>query len=249
MWVFRRAALAAAAILGIVTMAQAEMKTVTGTVGYLERIALPPGAVMDVRLLDVSKQDVAATQISAQRIAMTGVPQEFALSYDSAVIDPRFTYSVRADILLDGNVLFRTTQAYPVLTNGAPDHVEMTLQRAESTATAPDLTGTEWIVQEVGGRMLVAKNPPTIAFPSQGRVAIFGGCNRYTGAVAPKNGELEFPDALAGTMMACPPEQTELERNVIDTLEQVTGYVVAGGGGLSLTNDNGIAVMRLIPAS
>lgn len=245
----RRTALAALAVLGFVTMAQAETKTVTGKVGYLERMALPPGAVMDVRLLDVSKQDVAATTISAQRFAMTGIPQDFTLSYDSAVIDPKLSYSVRADILLDGNVLFRTTQAYPVLTNGAPDYVELTLQRAQTTAAAPDLTGTDWVVQEVGGRMLVAKNPPTIAFPSPGRVAIFGGCNRYTGAATPKNGELEFPDALAGTMMACPPEQTELERTVIDTLEQVTSYVVAGGGGLSLTNDAGIAVMRLIPAS
>jgi uncharacterized lipoprotein YbaY len=35
--------------------------TVTGTVTYLERIALPPDATVAVRLLDISRQDVAAT--------------------------------------------------------------------------------------------------------------------------------------------------------------------------------------------
>lgn len=38
----------------------------TGTVTYLQRVALPPGAIIEVQLADVSKQDVAATVIASQ---------------------------------------------------------------------------------------------------------------------------------------------------------------------------------------
>ena len=46
--------------------------SVTGTVTYRERIALPPNAVATIRLQDVSLQDVAAIPIGIQIITDTG---------------------------------------------------------------------------------------------------------------------------------------------------------------------------------
>jgi ABC-type transporter Mla MlaB component len=65
---------------------------VTGTVTYLQRIALPPGAVLEVKLLDVSRADAAAVTIAQQLIEPAGrqVPIAFELRYDPSRIEELF---------------------------------------------------------------------------------------------------------------------------------------------------------------
>ncbi len=94
----------------------------TGTVSYLQRIALPPNAVVEVTLADVSKMDVAATVIASQTIATNGkqVPIPFEMKYDPAVINPAMTYAVSARILVNGKLRFISTQHHAALTRGAP---------------------------------------------------------------------------------------------------------------------------------
>ena len=104
--------------------------TVTGTVTYRERIALPPGAVVEVQLLDVSLMDVTATLIAEQTITpQHQVPIAFELSYDPAEIDERMSYAVRATIRIGEQAMFITNRSYPVLTRGNPNHVELVLVR------------------------------------------------------------------------------------------------------------------------
>ena len=47
-------------------VAQAGIRTVTGTVLFRERIALPPGAVVTVRVNDVSRVDAPASVLDAR---------------------------------------------------------------------------------------------------------------------------------------------------------------------------------------
>ena len=94
---------------------------VSGTVTYLQRIALPPNAVVEVKLVDVSRQDVPATVLGEQIITNPGqVPIPFEIAYDPASIDPRFTYAVQARIMADGQLLFISDTVTPVITRGAP---------------------------------------------------------------------------------------------------------------------------------
>ena len=95
---------------------------VTGTVTYLVRSALPPTAVIEVVLQDVSRADAPAETLNTQRIKAIGkqVPFPYVLKYLPAQIDPRNTYAVRATIKDGDQLLFTTTQHYPVITNGAP---------------------------------------------------------------------------------------------------------------------------------
>lgn len=94
----------------------------TGTVNYLQRMALPSNAVIEVTLADVSKMDVAATIVATQTITADGkqVPFSYELTYDPATIQPQMTYAVSARILVDGKLRFISTQRYSALTNGAP---------------------------------------------------------------------------------------------------------------------------------
>jgi putative lipoprotein len=54
--------------------ASANTAQVTGTLTYRERIALPPGAVAEVWLLDTSLADAPSVEIAHQRIDDPGNP-------------------------------------------------------------------------------------------------------------------------------------------------------------------------------
>ena len=91
-----------------------------------ERIALPPDASLEVKLVDISKQDVPAETIAEQKITNPGqVPIPFELWYDPDKIDPRMTYAVQARIEQGGKLLFISTRVFPVITRGNSTHVEV----------------------------------------------------------------------------------------------------------------------------
>ena len=127
----------------------------TGTVAYLQRIALPPHAVIDVQLQDVSLQDVPATVIAAERYIAAGrqVPFPYELTYDPAGINPKHTYAVAARITVDGKLRWINTQRYPVLTGGAPvTDVEIIVESVGGGAgmkTLSELNGTVAYLQRI----------------------------------------------------------------------------------------------------
>lgn len=105
-------------------------RVVTGTVTYRERIALPPDAVVQVQLLDVSLMDVSAKQLAEQTIKpQHQVPIPFRLVFRSGDIDERMTYAVRATIRSGEKLLFVTDRSYSVLTGGMPGQVDLVLVR------------------------------------------------------------------------------------------------------------------------
>src|SRR6201991_4657224 len=71
---------------------------VTGTATYRERMALPPGAVFEARIEDVSWADAPSTVVGSTRVDSPSVPVEFSIPYDINRIDPRGRYVVRARI-------------------------------------------------------------------------------------------------------------------------------------------------------
>ena len=90
--------------------------TVTGTVAYRSRIALPPGAVVTVKLVDLS----ADTAIASETITTAGeqVPIPFVLSYRPEMINLGHRYGLQADISVDGERRWTTDAEFPVLTYG-----------------------------------------------------------------------------------------------------------------------------------
>ncbi len=93
------------------TQAQAsikQMKEITGQVAYRERIALPPNAVLEVKLEDVSLADAKATVLSEVTIATEGkqVPLEFTLPYNSADIIENHRYALRIKLMANDKLLF-----------------------------------------------------------------------------------------------------------------------------------------------
>ncbi len=106
---------------------QTNFATVTGTVTYLPRIAMPPGAVLEVSLVDVSRADAPAIVLASQSTVFgeRQVPIPFELVYNPDQIDPRFSYAVQARILVDGQLRFINTSHFGVITQGHPTEIEV----------------------------------------------------------------------------------------------------------------------------
>lgn len=101
---------------------------VTGTAAYRERILLPPGHVLTVRLEDVSLADAPARVLAEQvtPLERRGPPYAFTLSYDPADIQANHSYAVRAEIRdPEGRLRFTTDTRYSVITHGAPMSVDI----------------------------------------------------------------------------------------------------------------------------
>lgn len=109
-------------------LSPAMAETLTGTALYRERIALPPGAVFEARIEDVSRAGAPATVLASIVIDDPGQPPiGFAIDYDADDIDPRGVYALRATIRHDGRLLFTTDTINRVLGANDPKHVDVLL--------------------------------------------------------------------------------------------------------------------------
>lgn len=114
---------------------------VSGTAAYRQRIALPPDAVLTVRIEDVSRADAQASVLaeSSQAFGDRQVPIPFTLAVLRAAIDARSTYAVRATITVGGQLRFTTTRHYPVLTREASNRVDLMLEAVLPGTSRPGL--------------------------------------------------------------------------------------------------------------
>jgi putative lipoprotein len=196
---------------------------VKGTATYLERIALPPGAVFEATLEDVSRAGAKGDVIANARIAQPGNPPiAFVIPYDASLIDPKRRYAVRARITVDGRLLFIADQHYPAF---GPYEVALTLRRVGAVAQKNDepLENTYWKLIELGGAAVVVverqREPHFIPHPADKRVSGSGGCNRITGSYTLEADRLGF-GRMAGTMMACAAGM-ETEKAFLGALQRV----------------------------
>jgi putative lipoprotein len=97
----------------------ANFGTVTGTITYMQRIALPENAIVRVELLDVSLMDAPAFLLAAQQVIANGrqVPFAFSLDYDTGSIVDSGMYSVLATVTVDDELQWTTDTTAPVITN------------------------------------------------------------------------------------------------------------------------------------
>lgn len=104
-----------------------------GTINYRQRVALSPEAVVTVRLLDASRADAAAETLAEQVLRAPGqVPIVFALPYDEQRIRPQGRYLVEVRIEENGQLRFRNTRPFAVLSEGQPLRADIWLDRVSS---------------------------------------------------------------------------------------------------------------------
>jgi len=107
-----------------------KMETITGTVTFFQRIAMPPGAVVEIKLVEAHKRKNKT--IVEKKIMNPGeVPVPFTLDCTPKKMPPGRKYSVQARILVDGKAWYVTQTVNLQMRNGRIAHADIILQPAQ----------------------------------------------------------------------------------------------------------------------
>jgi len=209
----------------------AEGATLTGTVAYRERVALPADAIAEISLVDATTQGAAAPVVAKVTVQSDGkqVPLPFSLHYDASRIDKTHLYTARAAIRSGGQLLFTTDQVRGVITQGNPTHVDLMLTRVdpEAASASSDLAGSSWVLEDLNGAGVVEGTHVTLDFAEKGRAAGNGSCNRYFSTVDISGSSIRF-GAVGATRMACATPVSLQEVKYFEALEAAHRFTVEG---------------------
>ncbi len=237
------------ALLTIAGQARAEFRAVSGAATYLERIALPPEAELEVVLSAMPGDAEPSRSLASILVRPQGqVPIPFVLTYDSSAMDEGRNHAIEATLFVDGKPIFQgTTDA---VAPGREEPVTVVMRRVpvQDEHPRPDHTSIlgNWEVFEIGSQPIEGGRVPTLSIANDGAVAGTGSCNRYTGRAEIGDATLAF-GPVAATQMACPDPLGAQERMFFDALSRVTGFLIDEHS-IALTGANGAVLLRLATA-
>lgn len=219
-----------------------------GTVFYRERMALPPDAVVEVKLVDVSRADAPSTTIGQTNVAAgSGTATPFEIEYDPSRIKAGNRYALQARIAASGTLLFINDTAYPVFT-GQADKTDILVTRVSSEPDSTQSPIGRWVVETIGGIAVIDGIQSTLDIRDNGTAGGKGGCNSFRGSVTIDGSAISF-SGIAATMMACARPAMDQERRFFAALRDARSFRLEGEPAkLLLLDDAGAAVAALRPA-
>jgi uncharacterized lipoprotein YbaY/heat shock protein HslJ len=125
-----------ALVLAAPTLASGQGSKISGSVTYREKIALPPSAVLELRLEDVTRADATPVVMSVLIERPGQVPIRFELPLGAVPIDARGRYAVRATIKDGDRVLFTSLDTMLVLTQGHGTRADLVLTQVATPVPA-----------------------------------------------------------------------------------------------------------------
>jgi putative lipoprotein len=206
---------------------------VTGIALSSERVLLPPEAVLEAMLVDVTEADAPPRVLGRQLLQPAGqFPFAVAIPYRASRFAPKGRYEVRATVTLDDRLLLATVQRYPVPQDAAFRHVSLQLQRlwpdAATVDAAVPLLLTHWRLVEVQGDPVVsaaaaATPSPHLVFQvDEARVTGFGGCNRFYVDYEARGAQLRFGRVVSNITLCL--QSAAAEERFFAALAQVQSY-------------------------
>ena len=100
---------------------QGSSGSISGEVRFAREVELPEGAVITVRLLDITLADAPSVELGLDIIENADrLPARFRVEYDRDLIVSGNEYSLSADVRLGDDLLYVNDTVHLVLTGGAP---------------------------------------------------------------------------------------------------------------------------------
>lgn len=203
---------------------------ISGTVTYLQRMALPPDATVTVWLQDqTTAKHIAEIKIPT---ASRQVPIPFSLTYDPSAIDPARSYLLHASISSEGRVMFGSNSPSPVLTRGAGSSVNLIVQPVSVAGGTATLVSTYWKLVGLGGTPAVVlpdnREAHFILTAAGNSIAGTGGCNRMFGTYETGPDSTLTLKVGGMSMMACEEPLMRQETNFVGALNATTNYRIDG---------------------
>ncbi|MDT3375960.1 YbaY family lipoprotein [Labrys neptuniae] len=217
----------ACALVGLMLPASeafARQRTLAGTVSYRERIALPPTAVVEVKLVDVSLADAPARTLARTSVRSgRQVPIPYRLRYDDRVLKPSGRYAMEARISVNGRLWFLNTTHHAV-TAGEPVNGDIQVDRVGQEAEAgPTGPSGRWLAEDINGRGVVDDAQSVLEIAADGKVSGRGGCNGMGGSAVIKGSRIRFGQ-IVSTQMACPPAIMDQEGKFLKALQAARSW-------------------------
>lgn len=241
---FGIAPLVLASLLAPMAAAAGEV-TISGEVSYRERIALPEGAVLTVRLAEVSLAGTPGAIVAEQAIDPAGqVPIPFELKVDEAALLPQVKYALQARITVGDRLWFTNDDRNAVdLARPEPQKLMLNMVRQDAAAAPGDIFGKTWIAEDIGGGGVIDNARSTFSVAPDGKVSGRGGCNGYFAEARLDGDRIEIGKAGA-TMMACAEALMDQERKFFAALEKAASFRIDDRGRLFLADAGGADLVR-----
>ncbi len=140
----------------------------------------------------------------------------------------------------------RAFSSEPVQINAEQMSGSMSERSPNSVTTLAQLTGTEWLLEDLGGAGVIDNLQTTLRFDEANRISGRGGCNQYRGAAQLTGEASESPftvGAVASTRMMCSPAVMNQETRYFQALEKAQ-QIKLEGPYLLIYGEDGTAPLR-----
>lgn len=233
---------------------------IRGVASYRERLMLPPQAVFEARLEDVSRADAPSRVLGQSQITGANSPIRFEIPYVREMISARSSYSVSARITVDGELWFVNDARVSVFADAAgvpPGGVRevsvplVRVTRTNAPAVKPDaLLSVRWVLMQLGSvelpRHKGTREPYMSLASPPGRLEGFSGCNRLFGSFTVDGAKLTFGPGIGMTRMACAGRgAADIESGFAQALQATARWRVEGST-LELLDETGAVLARFM---
>lgn len=211
--------------------------TLKGDVTYRERMALPPGATLSVRLVDLAAPKLAKVEAAAAIANPGQVPLTFTLNFDDRVIERGHFYALLAEISANGAVWFRNAEPFALDPLSPPRPLLVVTGFTGSTSAPaappgppalPSILEITWQAETIAGLPSGKGINSTLSIAADLRAGGRGGCNSWFAQSHLEGSSLVF-SAVAATRMACAnAEATAQETRFFETLAATRAWRMHG---------------------
>ncbi|MGE0240841.1 MAG: YbaY family lipoprotein [Parvibaculaceae bacterium] len=204
--------------------ALAKVRTLRGTVSYRERIALPPHAILEVSLIDVTLADQPSGILGSVRVRTRNrMPIAYRLPFDDKRLRRGAAYALQARILVDGKAWFATPAPKPVA-NG-PLQPDIVVRRVATQAPDKPMPKGKWLAESIRNGGVIDNLQSTVEIGEDGTVTGHGGCNGFGGKATITGDKISF-GPLAATQKACPPAIMDQEGKLFGALNDARRWLI-----------------------
>ncbi|QIL83133.1 META domain-containing protein [Diaphorobacter sp. HDW4A] len=221
---------------------------ITGRAFSRTRIYIPPEAVFEAALMDVTNENQPPVALARQRIEPAGpAPFDLNIPFETRQLQRNGKYVVQAQVSLYNQLLYYTPGSHPVLPDPAFHRTDVILEPYPQTyATARAgiaFTQTHWRLVSVGEEPTATMSAPekgaapafVLFHPSrgdlpeggaQGEFSGSGGCNRFLGSYELQGARLRL--RLNTTSIRLCLEGGKDEPAFLGALLQASGFMQRG---------------------
>ncbi|MEM6905972.1 MAG: META domain-containing protein, partial [Pseudomonadota bacterium] len=182
--------------------------------------------------------------LSRMRFVTEGdVPVPFELAYDTALIQSRGRYTLRARLILGDEVLYRSTHVLPVLGRGLDPRPQVLMEKVRPVISGGSPVGERWRVTRIEGIEALGFTKAVLIFDEEGEIRGNAGCNTVSGPFKIDGNKIEIPYP-ATSKRGCSSPIIARERAYLRAVTQAVSYE-RDGDRLSLFDASGLETMRL----